>query len=90
MQRFPELSRIRTTAPTSTTSIAESYFSRLRRAEIGQQHHILGIFRPRYAAEMAWHEDHRRESNVWQTDRVLADAMAYGPSVDFCGDLNRK
>jgi hypothetical protein len=45
------------------TNQAESYFSRLRRAEIGQHHHISGQYLGAYAAEMAWREDNRRQSN---------------------------
>lgn len=72
------------------TNQAESFFSRLRRAEMGQHHHISGIYLPRYAAEMAWREDHRRRANGWQTERVLSHAMACKPSVDFCGYWNRR
>ncbi len=42
------------------TNQAESYFSRLRRAEIGTHHRISGQYLNRYAPEMAWREDHRR------------------------------
>lgn len=45
------------------TNQAESFFSRLRRAEIGTHHHIAGIYLAAYAAEMAWREDNRRVSN---------------------------
>ena len=45
------------------TNQAESYFSRLRRAEWGQHHHISGRHLHAYAAEMAWREDHRRAPN---------------------------
>ena len=36
------------------TNQAESYFSRLRRAELGQHHHISGKYLLAYAVEMAW------------------------------------
>ena len=39
------------------TNQAESYFSRLRRAEWGQHHHISGKYLGAYAREMAWRED---------------------------------
>ena len=42
------------------TNQAESFFSRLRRAEIGQHHHISGPYLKFYAGEMAWREDNRR------------------------------
>jgi transposase-like protein len=45
------------------TNQAESYFSRLRRAEIGTHHHIAGPYLNAYANEMAWREDNRRVSN---------------------------
>jgi transposase-like protein len=45
------------------TNQAESFFSRLRRAEIGIHHHIRRRYLHSYASEMAWRENHRRESN---------------------------
>ena len=45
------------------TNQAESFFSRLRRAEIGIHHHIAGPYIASYAHEMAWREDNRRVSN---------------------------
>jgi transposase-like protein len=45
------------------TNQAESFFSRLRRAEIGTHHHISGPYLASYAAEMDWREDNRRVSN---------------------------
>ena len=45
------------------TNQAESYFSRLRRAEIGTHHCISGKYLVAYAVEMAWREDHRRLPN---------------------------
>jgi transposase-like protein len=44
------------------TNQAESFFSRLRRAEIGTHHHIAGPYLNAYAAEMGWREDNRRRS----------------------------
>jgi hypothetical protein len=38
---------------TACTNNAESYFSRLRRAEIGQHHHIAGPYLHAYAHEAA-------------------------------------
>jgi hypothetical protein len=43
------------------TDMAEEYFSRLRRAEIGIHQHIAGATLLRYA--QAWREDNRRVSN---------------------------
>ena len=45
------------------TNNAESFFSRIRRAEIGIHHHIAGPYLQAYSQEMAWREDHRRVSN---------------------------
>ena len=45
------------------TNQAESFFSRLRRAEMGQHHHISGKYLLSYALEMAWREDTRRQAN---------------------------
>jgi transposase-like protein len=45
------------------TNQAESFFSRLRRAEIGVHHHIRQRYLNAYASEMAWRENHRRRSN---------------------------
>jgi hypothetical protein len=39
------------------TNGAESYFSRLRRAERGQYHHTSGEYFGAYARETAWRED---------------------------------
>src|SRR5439155_1661274 len=36
------------------TNQAESFFSRIRRAEIGIHHHIAGPYLSAYACEMAW------------------------------------
>jgi hypothetical protein len=59
--------RINHTLPYSTdeacTNPAESFFSRLRRAEIGMHHHIAGPYLSAYANEMLWREDNRRRSN---------------------------
>jgi transposase-like protein len=45
------------------TNQAESFFSRLCRAEIGIHHHIAGPYLNAYADEMSWREDNRRASN---------------------------
>ena len=57
------------------TNQAESYFSRLRRAELGQHHHISGAYLHAYAAEMAWREDHRRVPNGTLFTAVVDAAM---------------
>jgi len=49
---------------------AESFFSRLRRAEYGIHHRISGQYLYQYANEMAWREDRRREPNGLHWRRV--------------------
>lgn len=71
------------------TNWAESYFSRIRRAEIGHHHHIAGAYLLRYAQESSWREDNRRVSNGDQTRNVVSLAMKRGPSVDFSGYWQR-
>ena len=73
----------------SCTNMAEEYFSRLRRAEIGHHHHIAGTYLLRYAQESSWREDNRRVSNGEQTRTVASLAMRRGPSVDFSGYWQR-
>ncbi|MEI9988545.1 MAG: IS1595 family transposase [Rhizomicrobium sp.] len=53
------------------TNGAESFFSRLRRAELGTHHSIRKAYLSGYAAEMGWREDHRREANGAQFVRIV-------------------
>jgi transposase-like protein len=62
----------------TSTNQAESFFSRLRRAEIGTHHHISGPYLAAYAAEMDWREDNRRVSNGEQY-LIAANAAAKHP-----------
>jgi transposase-like protein len=71
------------------TNWAESYFSRLRRAEMGHHHHVSGAYLLRYAQESAWREDQRRVDNGGQVRRVTQLALSRGPSVDFAGYYQR-
>jgi transposase-like protein len=71
------------------TNQAESYFSRLRRAEKGHHHHVAGPYLLRYAQESAWREDARRVDNGAQVRRVTELALKRGPSVDFAGYYQR-
>jgi transposase-like protein len=71
------------------TNQAESYFSRLRRAEMGHHHHVAGPYLLRYAQESAWREDARRVDNGAQVRRVTELALKRGPSVDFAGYYQR-
>jgi hypothetical protein len=58
--------------------MAEEYFSRLRRAEIGIHHHIAGAYVLRYAQESSWRETDRRVSNGDQVSHVAALALKRG------------
>ena len=58
------------------TNQAESFFSRLRRAEIGTHHHIAGPYLAAYAAEMDWREDNRRVSNGEQYRAIVTRRRA--------------
>lgn len=57
------------------TNQAESFFSRLRRMEIGTHHRIAGRYLHQYAAEAAWREDNRRVANGAQTAKVGVAAL---------------
>ena len=57
------------------TNQAESFFSRMRRAEVGIHHHIAGLYLRRYAAEMGWREDRRVTDNSRLTSEVVALTM---------------
>jgi transposase-like protein len=71
------------------TNWAESYFSRLRRAEIGTHHHIAGPYLGSYADEMAWREDNRRISNGAQYLKVVSAALAHPISRQWKGYWQR-
>ena len=72
------------------TNWAESYFSRLRRAEIGTHHHIAGPYLASYADEMAWREDNRRISNGAQYLKVVGAALAHPISRNWKGYWQRQ
>lgn len=71
------------------TNQAESFFSRLRRAEIGTHHHISGKYLAAYANEMAWREDNRRIPNGAQYQLVATAAMAHAVSRQWKGYWQR-
>jgi transposase-like protein len=75
--------------PESCTNQAESFFSRMRRGELGHHHHVAGPYLLRFAQEAAWREDNRRVANGDQVARVAALALASKPSVDFTGYTQR-
>ncbi len=72
------------------TNQAESFFSRLRRAEIGVHHHVAGPYLAAYASEMAWREDHRRIANGEQFRMTINSALKQPKSRLWCGYWQRK
>jgi hypothetical protein len=71
------------------TNQAESFFSRVRRAEIGTHHHIAGPYLGSYAGEMAWREDHRRVSNGEQYLLATNAALRHPVSRQWKGYWQR-
>jgi transposase-like protein len=73
-----------------STNLAESFFSRLRRAEVGTHHHIAGPYLAAYAAEMDWREDNRRESNGTQFAAIVSAAAMHPVSRQWKGYWQRR
>ncbi|RVQ67027.1 IS1595 family transposase [Croceicoccus ponticola] len=71
------------------TNQAESYFSRLRRMEVGTHHHIAGPYLYAYAGEAAWREDNRRTDNGAQAMMVAGAAMDASVSRQWKGYWQR-
>jgi transposase-like protein len=71
------------------TNMAESFFSRIRRAEVGIHHHIAGRYLAAYASEMAWREDNRRISNGEQFLSATSSALAHPVSRQWKGYWQR-
>jgi transposase-like protein len=71
------------------TNQAESFFSRLRRAEIGTHHHIAGRYLSAYAAEMGWREDNRRQPNGNQFSMIVGAIAMTPKSATWCGYWQR-
>ena len=67
------------------TNQAESFFSRLRRAEVGTHHHISGRYLDGYASEMAWREDNRRLSNGEQFISIINATLTHPVSQAWKG-----
>src|SRR5258707_6523901 len=68
---------------------AEEFFSRLRRAEIGNHPHIAGQSLLRYAQEATWREDNRRVANGDQASPLSGLAANPKPPVGFSGDWQK-
>jgi transposase-like protein len=71
------------------TNQAESYFSRLRRMEVGTHHHIAGPYLQAYAQEASWREDNRRVDNGSQAMMVGEAALASRQSRRWAGYWQR-
>lgn len=71
------------------TNQAESFFSRLRRMEVGTHHHIAGPYIGAYAREASWREDNRRLPNGDQAAKVGYAAMASRQSRQWAGYWQR-
>lgn len=69
----------------SCTNGAEGWFSRLRRAEIGQHHHVSGKYLHAYANESAYREDMRKVDNGTVFDDVLKTCLKKRTSHEWSG-----
>jgi len=65
------------------TNQAESFFSRLRRSELGIHHRVSGKYLGSYATEMAWREDRRRVSNGAQCQSIAGSAITHPMSRNW-------
>jgi hypothetical protein len=72
------------------TNWAESYFARLRRAEIGIHHHIAGIYLLNYANEISWREDRRRYPANDNYEELLRIASHHPVSRQWKGYWQRR
>jgi transposase-like protein len=73
-----------------STNMAEAFFSRLRRAQIGTHHKIAGRYLASYAAEMDWREDNRRVSNGEQYAAIVSAAAHQPVSRQWKGYWQRR
>jgi len=71
------------------TNQAESFFSRLRRAEIGIHDHVAGPYLAADASEVAWRENYRRVSNGEQYLMTASAALTYPVSRQWKGCWQR-
>jgi hypothetical protein len=71
------------------TNQAESFFSRLRRMDIGTHHQVSGRYLHRYAREASWREDNRRVDNGTQFGMVIAAALSHPASQNWKGYWQR-
>lgn len=71
------------------TNQMESFFSRLRRFEIGTHHHISGRYLLRYANDGAWRETNRRVDHRNQALAVIRAGLSAPQSRSFSGYWQR-
>ena len=69
----------------TNTNQAESFFSRFRRMQLGQHHHMSNSYMDRYSNEAAYREDTRRTSNGEIFSDILSRCAQSGVSRDLCG-----
>lgn len=74
----------------ASTNWAESYFSRLRRAEMGTHHHVAGPYLTGYANEACWREDHRRCGTQEKFDDLLRITTNHPVSRQWKGYWQRR
>lgn len=72
------------------TNMAEAFFSRMRRAEIGTHHSLAGKYLGVYAGEMAWRENHRRLSNGEQFLMIVRATARHPVSRQWKGYWERR
>ena len=72
------------------TNWAESYFARLRRAEMGIHHHIAGNYLLNYANEISWREDRRRYPAIDNYGELLRIASHHPVSRQWKGYWQRR
>lgn len=73
-----------------STNQAESFFSRLRRAEIGIHHHVAGPYLESYASDASWREDYRRVSNGEQFLMLAVASLHHPVSRQWKGYWQRR
>lgn len=73
-----------------STNWAESYFSRVRRSEIGHYHHISGRYLDAYANELSWREDRRRYDDAQNHSELIRITTHHPVSRQWKGYWQRE
>ena len=71
------------------TNQMESFFSRLRRFEVGTHHHVAGTYLLRYANDGAWRENNRHRDHMTQAHMMLQAGLQAPQSRSFSGYWQR-